>query len=430
MRFNLCLKLLLGEAFISRAQTLSDQDMQVVINDLAIGAQQPWELGTRAQALLEYSAPLFSVVSPNSASLPPPTVVLSDLAAAMAPILSIAKTTVANRSTSNGGIQGPQPLISDDSAADPASIGVAVLLANWTGQTGEDYVGAAQDQLDYLMWKVPKTPDGAISHRTQYLQLWSDFVYMVPPFLAYYGVLTNNDSLISESYNQIRLYRNYLVSSNSSAGSMWKHIEFGPVNQDPGHWATGNGWAAAGMLRVLATIKRSQFTHQFKSEQHDLQSWIEGIHNGIYPHLDDTYIFRNYPDNSNTFYDASSTALLASTVYRLATLVNVYKHIPQAELSRKALSAVNSSSSSYPSCASATASSSSSAPITLCTPLTHFDPSGWLTPVVDPYNYPMQGLHSPEGQAFIVEMMAAYHDWVALGSKDANDAPKLGEYYK
>lgn len=42
MRFNLCLKLLLGEAFISRAQTLSDQDMQVVINDLAIGAQQPY----------------------------------------------------------------------------------------------------------------------------------------------------------------------------------------------------------------------------------------------------------------------------------------------------------------------------------------------------------------------------------------------------
>jgi hypothetical protein len=39
------------------------------------------------------------------------------------------------------------------------------------------------------------------------------------------------------------------------------------------------------MIRVLATIKRSQYASSFTSEQSDLQNWIEGIHNGIYPHL-------------------------------------------------------------------------------------------------------------------------------------------------
>ena len=65
--------------------------------------------------------------------------------------------------------------MADLSAADPASNGMVVLLANWTGQTNNDglnYAGAAQDQLNYLYENVSKTPDGAISHRVDQLQLW------------------------------------------------------------------------------------------------------------------------------------------------------------------------------------------------------------------------------------------------------------------
>lgn len=93
----------------------------------------------------------------------------------MSTILSIAHTIVSNRSTSNGAISGPQPLVANPSAADPASNGMVVLLANWTGQgnnDGLDYAGAAQDQLNFLYVNVSKTPDGAISHRMDQLQLW------------------------------------------------------------------------------------------------------------------------------------------------------------------------------------------------------------------------------------------------------------------
>jgi rhamnogalacturonyl hydrolase YesR len=61
---------------------------------------------------------------------------------------------------------------------------------------------------------------------------------MVPPFLAYYGVLTNNRSLVEESYNQIKLYRNYLRDAN--ANNLWKHIVMGASGTDAGHWSTGN----------------------------------------------------------------------------------------------------------------------------------------------------------------------------------------------
>lgn len=78
-------------------------------------------------------------------------------------------------------------------------------------------------------------------------------------------------------------------------------------SQDTGHWATGlprpfpiissfdshhvfsthsgNGWAAAGMLRVLGTIKNSEYASDFKSEQNDLIDWVLEIQDGMYPYL-------------------------------------------------------------------------------------------------------------------------------------------------
>lgn len=55
--------------------------------------------------------------------------------------------------------------------------------------------------------------------------------------------------------------------------------------QDTGHWSTGNAWAAAGMLRVLATISGSQYSHLMKNEMKDLKNWVNEIHDGMYAHI-------------------------------------------------------------------------------------------------------------------------------------------------
>lgn len=61
---------------------------------------------------------------------------------------------------------------------------------------------------------------------------------MVPPFLAYYGVITKNRSLLTDAFNQIRLYRNYLL--DNSTNGLWKHIVLGTIiPPDYGHWSTG-----------------------------------------------------------------------------------------------------------------------------------------------------------------------------------------------
>ena len=72
---------------------------------------------------------------------------------------------------------------------------------------------------------------------------------MAPPFIAYFGAYDqagNMTWLLQAAYDQCRLYRNYLQDSTTK---LWKHIELGS-GEDENFWATGNGWAAAGMLRV------------------------------------------------------------------------------------------------------------------------------------------------------------------------------------
>lgn len=61
-------------------------------------------------------------------------------------------------------------------------------------------------------------------------------MYMVPPFLAYYGVTTQNVSLLQLAYAQVGLYRKHL--RDKQANNLWKHITFGS-GTDSGHWSTG-----------------------------------------------------------------------------------------------------------------------------------------------------------------------------------------------
>lgn len=68
--------------------------------------------------------------------------------------------------------------VSDTSAADPASLGIAILLANATLGDSVDYTAAVESENEWLMQGALRTSDGAISHRVAEVQLWSDFVSM------------------------------------------------------------------------------------------------------------------------------------------------------------------------------------------------------------------------------------------------------------
>ena len=130
-----------------------------------------WELGTREQTLIELDTPSFSVL--NNTSLPPSTSAPDSLDTVIQIITQVIQHRSGNISASD--LSEPQPLVpSDGSAADPASNGVAALIANWTGSGNSslDFGGAAEQQMAFLWSKVPRTDDGALSHRVSQVQLW------------------------------------------------------------------------------------------------------------------------------------------------------------------------------------------------------------------------------------------------------------------
>lgn len=123
-----------------------------------------WEIGTHMQTLLEYDYPSLTPFDVNS--MPPPSSPLAN------PVIWLAESIVANKS--DGSLQ----LMPDGSSADPASTGGGVILANLTRPSGQSDVTNAQlamaatEQLEALLLHTPRTSDGAISHRTNQVELW------------------------------------------------------------------------------------------------------------------------------------------------------------------------------------------------------------------------------------------------------------------
>ncbi|KAL1944224.1 hypothetical protein VTO73DRAFT_3409 [Trametes versicolor] len=338
-------------------------------------ATHSWEIGTAMEALTELEWPELSVFG---GSLPPPVKLDPHTAS---DIISWTTKIVKAKPDPNA-----LPIIDGDGAVgDPASIGVAVELTNWTraDRGDHEFSTAAGHQLRYLLDDAPHTSDGAISHRSDQVQLWADFVYMAPPFIAYYGALKGGSgglSLLQIAYKQCKLYRQYLRDPSG----LWKHIVLGN-GQDLHHWGTGNAWAAAGMLRVLQTISHSKLSSKMQTEQADLKSWINEIVSASWQHQHSNGTLFNYIDESNTFADTSSTALLAAVTYRMATLTGDTGHVSAAD---KAYNLIKAS----------------------------VDSNGWLRNTVDPetFNSPsLAGSHSPEGQAFVLLLHAAYRDFKA-----------------
>lgn len=66
----------------------------------------------------------------------------------------------------------------------------------------------------------------------------ADFVYMAPPFIAYFAILQGGEAelpLLQTAYDQCKLYRDQLFDVGPS---LWRHVALGSW-QDTNHWATG-----------------------------------------------------------------------------------------------------------------------------------------------------------------------------------------------
>ncbi|KAG0708427.1 hypothetical protein DFH29DRAFT_480120 [Suillus ampliporus] len=335
-----------------------------------------WEQGTAAGGILEFDDPEYSVFG-SSPFVSDGNFPLSTLQLAY---------SAAVRQSSDGRLSQEIGDAQDGAALDGASAGSAVLLGSCTDSSRHDYWwNAAYAQLNFILNVAPRTSTGAISHRVDSRQYWADGVYMGFPFIAYFGAVTNNATLLQIAYDQCRLYRDALLLDGPT-GKLWGHIYSDDTKEwiDEGIWGTGNAWAALGMLRVAVTIQKTEHSSEMASQIADLTSWVKEILDGEFAALTSENLVPDYITVGPSFSDAASSAALASVVYRVAYLYPQQFGTNYTNVAAKIRVAVVGNVTNL----------------------------GTMQPIVNPLDWTQPGLLSTESQAFGLMMFSAWRDWI------------------
>ena len=252
---------------------------------------------------------------------------------------------------------------------DPAANGEAVLYA--ARLTGDQALReAAERMLHFLMNDAPRTRDGTLYHLTTRPQVWIDSMYMGPPFLAVAGEP-------GEAVRQIEGMRRLLwLPDKQLYAHQWDDDAQAFLRADC--WGVGNGWAAAGITRVLHSLPEGMTEARSR-----LVGYVREVVDGCLAHQRADGLFHDVVDDPSTFCETNLAQMLAYTIYRgvqAGWLDAAY--LAHADRMRQAAHA-------------------------------QVDEYGLVQGVCGAPHFDRPGT-APEGQAFFLLMEAAYRDYTRL----------------
>jgi unsaturated rhamnogalacturonyl hydrolase len=251
-----------------------DRNERIQKVKLAMLAMQrrAWEQGVAAQALLELGETGLVVL--------------------------LAKDAVVNQLKDGrlGLNEGHNPI------TDPASNGEPLLLAaKITGDEG--LRKAAGRMLDFLLYKAPRTREGIIYHNQIENMIWVDSFYMAPPFLAVAGHP-------QEAVKQVLGFRKILWNPEKKLFyHMWD--EDRQVFERKLLWGVGNGWAAAGMTRVIKALPADM-----PAEKEMIAGFVRELLEGCLACPRPGGLFHDILDDPATFVETNTAQMLSYTIYR------------------------------------------------------------------------------------------------------------------
>jgi len=194
-------------------------------------------------------------------------------------------------------------MVSDNhGVTDPAANGEGVLFAaKATGETR--FKDTADRMLDYLLKTAPRTADGTLQHIDHKPQVWIDSMYMAPPFLAVAGAP-------AEAVKQVEGIRRLLWDKETR---LFSHIwdDGKKAFERQAHWGVGNGWAAAGMTRVVEALPEGM-----KAERRRLTGYIREVLDGCLRHRRADGLFHDVVDDPTTFVETNLAQMLSYTIFR------------------------------------------------------------------------------------------------------------------
>lgn len=232
----------------------------------------PWEQGVAMQALMELGETESVVLMADEAVL---------------------------RQSSDGrlGMTGGETTVTD-----PASNGPGVLYAyKITGN--EKFKTAADAMYRYLKETAPKTTNGILRHFTSRTQVWSDSMFMAPPFLAFYGDY-------DEAIRQVEGYLGYLQDEKTKL--MWhQYDDEKDTYPRKEFWGGGNGWSAAGMAQIIDVLPKEKQVERTK-----LIGYTKDLLDGCIAHMRPDGLFHDVIDKPESFVETNLSQMLAYTIYK------------------------------------------------------------------------------------------------------------------
>src|SRR5271157_356508 len=196
---------------------------------------------------------------------------------------------------------GRMGVVVSGSPTDPSMGGCAYAkAAEWSGDA--EMRQAVSGLLEWIRKGAPRNADGILYHVFGAPEMWSDGFNCAPPFLAAMG-------FVDEALAQIEGYRQRLWNKEKK---LLAHIWDDGIRQfrDGNFWGGGNGWAAAGLARVLRSLPRE------RSQDRDrLATFAREIVDGCLQHQRSDGLFHDVVDQPATFIETNLAQMLAFTIY-------------------------------------------------------------------------------------------------------------------
>ena len=249
--------------------------MQILekVKSMMIAMQRhPWEQGVCAQAFLESGD--------------------SDIA------IQLAYEAV-HRQSEDG-----RPAILGDlnAVTDPVSCGEVILYA--AKETCDPVFSKAAEMLDIWVKKnAPRNTDGILYHVAIAPEFWVDSFYMLPPYLAANGEF-------DEAIHQINGYWDVLFLKEKNLLAHIYDDDKKTFKRDA-VWGVGNGWAIAGMTRIIAKLPENM-----KEQRNELIRKVKVILDAAIHLQRADGLFHDVLDDETSFVDTNFAQMAAYTIYR------------------------------------------------------------------------------------------------------------------
>lgn len=189
-----------------------------------------------------------------------------------------------------------------DAITDSCSVGEALIAAAQETKDKDLFEGA-EKLLNWALYQAPRNQEGVLYHLLERSEFWVDSMYMLPPYLAAAGYY-------EEALINIKGYYNALYDKKThTMHHMWDDHKKEYVRE--AHWGVGNGWALAGLARVIDLLPKT-----YEQEKKDLIAMAKDLLDGVLSYKRQDGLFHDIIDDESTFVETNLSQMVAYTIYR------------------------------------------------------------------------------------------------------------------